>query len=230
MRTLLRTLAVLLLGTLALGACTSGGDDRDPEARLQAAADEINAAEAIEFSIETDELPKGVSGVLSVQGQGDDSPSFEGEAEVSAAGSTLPAEVVVVDGQMWIKTGLTPDFLEVDPGRFGIPDPAQLIGSGEDSAVSLLTSAEDVESGDQVREGKQVLTTITGTIDGEDVARLLPTADPDGSFEAKFHLTEDDALNDLVISGPFYDGEDDVTYTMQLSAMDSAIDVTPPSE
>jgi len=227
---ILHRACAVLLSSLALTACSSGGGDENPDARLESAAEQINAAEAIEFSLETDELPGGVAGVLSVQGRGDDSPSFEGDARVSAAGATLPAEVIVVDGQMWIKTGLTPEFLKVDPGRYGIPDPARIIGAGDDSAVALLTSAEDVESGEQVREGKKVLTTITGTLPGADVAALLPTADADGAFTAKFHLTEEDALNDVVITGPFYDGYDDVTYTLQITALDSPVDIAPPSK
>lgn len=230
MRTSLRLLIALAAAVL-LSACSSQDTDQpdaDPAARLQAAADTITAAPAIEFSLATDRLPSGVTGLLSVKGEGNDSPAFRGEARVSAGGAALPAEVVAVDGQLWAKTGFSSEFLTIDPAQLGVPDPAQLVGSGDDSAVSLLTSATDLEEGDEVRDGRDVLTTITGTIPGADVARLLTTADESGDFAAEFRLTEDDVLRDVVVSGPFYAGSDDVTYTLTITALDSPVEITAP--
>ncbi|WP_166376023.1 LppX_LprAFG lipoprotein [Aeromicrobium phragmitis] len=225
-------LVVALAAALVLTACSSEDTDQpdtDPSARLQAAADTITAAPAIEFSLATEQLPSGVTGLLSVKGQGNDSPAFQGEARVSAGGTALPAEVVAVDGQLWVKTGFSSEFLTVNPEQLGVPDPAQLVGSGEDSAVSLLTSATDLDEGDEVRDGRDVLTTITGTIPGADVARLLTTADENGDFEAEFRLTEDDVLRDVVVTGPFYAGSDDVTYTLTITALDSPVEITAPT-
>ncbi len=217
--------------TSVLAACSSQDTERTepgPSARLQSAADAIAAAPAIEFSLATDQLPAGVSGLLSVKGRGNDSPAFQGEARISAAGTALPAEVVAVDSQLWVKTGFSSDFLTIDPTELGVPDPAQLVGSGDDSAVSLLNSATGLEEGDKVRDGRDVLTTITGTIPGADIARLLTTADEDGEFGAEFRLTDEDVLHDVVVTGPFYAGTDDVTYTLTISPLDSPVEITAP--
>ncbi|WP_185973009.1 LppX_LprAFG lipoprotein [Aeromicrobium piscarium] len=228
MRTPLQVIAALV-AALVLTACTSDeGSSGDPEERLDAAAARLQDAPAIDFSIGTDELPRGVTGLLSVKGHGDTSPAFEGEARVVAGGTTLPADVIATDGKLWVKTGLSSEFLSIDPAQFGIPDPAQLV-SGEDGVLSLLTSATDLEEGEDVRDGRDVLTTITGSLAGADVARLLPTADESGTFEVEFRLNQDDELTDAVVTGPFYAGEDDVAYTLTITALDEPVEITEPA-
>ncbi|OUZ08365.1 hypothetical protein BHE97_14230 [Aeromicrobium sp. PE09-221] len=228
MRTPLRFLAVVITAVL-MSACTSDDSSPgDPEGRVDAAVASLREAPAIDFSIATDELPRGVTGLLSIKGKGDMTPAFEGEARVAAGGTTLPAEVIAMDGELWVKTGLSSEFLSIDPTQFGIPDPAQLV-SGEDGALSLLTSATDLEEGEDVRDGRDVLTTITGTIDGARVAALLPTADESGTFEVEYRLNQDDELTDAVITGPFYTDKDDVAYTLKIAALDEPVQITEPA-
>lgn len=228
MRNPLRVLAVIV-AALLMSACTSDDNSSgDPQERLDAAVTSLQEAPAIDFSIATDRIPSGVSGLVSIKGKGDFSPAFEGEARVVAGGASLPAEVIAVDDTLWVKTGFASDYLSLDPAQFGIPDPAQLV-SPDDGALSLLASADGLEEGEDGRDGRDVLTTITGTIDGADVATLLPAADESGSFTVEYRLNQDDELTDAVVTGPFYAGEDDVAYTVTIKALDAPVDITAPT-
>lgn len=220
------------MAALMMSACSSQDTDQpdtEPAERLRAAAETLSSAPAIGFSLSTEKLPTGVTGLLSVDGEGNDTPAFQGEARVAAGGTTLPAEVVAVDGQLWVKTGFSSQFLTVDPDQLGVPDPAQLVGSGDGGAIWLLTRATELEEGDEVRDGREVLSTITGTIPGADMARLLTTADENGSFDAEFRLTEDDILHEVVVTGPFYAGAEDVSYVLTITALGSPVEISAPT-
>ena len=59
-----------------------------------------------------------------------------------------------------------------------------------------------------------VLSSFTGTVPGEAVAEVIPSASPTRDFDATFTVTDDDELAKAVLTGPFYPKADDVTYTI----------------
>lgn len=226
---------------LTLTGCTGGDDDDtggggDPaalQARLEAAKATIDDAASLEFSIGTDRLPNGVAGLLTAKGvgqigNGDTPPAFEGEVVVVTGGTSIDAEVVAIDTTVWAKTGFSPVFLTIDPKTLKAPNPASLIGSGGDGISSILTSTEGLTEGDRTRDGKDVLTTIEGEIPGAVVAKYLPSADQDRSFRVSYRLTDDDVLRDATITGQFYPDAVDVTYTVRLTASDTAVTIEKP--
>ena len=93
--------------------------------------------------------------------------------------------MVAVDGVVYAKLPFTTQFVDDRPGRLRRPDPADLMDA-EGGLSSLLTAAEDVEEGEQVRDGDDVLTTYTGTVPGEAVAAIIPSAAADADFDASF--------------------------------------------
>ncbi len=210
-----------------------GGDTSALQARLSTAQQAIFDAPALDISLATQELPTGVNGLLSATGRGfqgasTDEAAFTGEVNVTAAGTSVAAEVVAVDGIVYAKTGLTPVFLTLDPATLGAPNPSTLLGAEGEGLATILTETQDLADGGESREGRDVLTTITGTLPGSVIAEFLPTADADGSFPVTYRLTEDDTLADAEISGPFYPGGADVTYTVQLTANDDDSEITKP--
>lgn len=143
-------------------------------------------------------------------------------------GASIGAEVIAVDGKVWAKTGFSPMWAPLDPSSLGAPDPADLVGKDSDSGLgSLLGATEDVEAGDKSRDGKDVLTEITGTLPGDRIKDLIPTADEQADFDVTYRLTDDDELHDATITGPFY-GDDDVTYTLTLDPRDEPADISAP--
>ena len=97
-----------------------------------------------------------------------------------------------------------------------------------DRLSSLLTAIEGVKEGEPARAGELVLTVYTGIVSGDVVASIIPTASADSDFDATFTLTDDDVLNEAVLTGPFYPGGDDVTYTIKFDEYDTSKNITAP--
>ena len=214
MRTLL---APLLVPLLALSACSGSGEpEASPDERLAAAKTVLDETPGLTLSIEADKLPAGVTGLLSGEGVATHDPAFEGTLEVSGSGISAQVEVVAVDGEVLAQLPFRQDFVPIDPADYGAPDPAELM-STEGGLSSLLTAAEDVEEGEQTRDGETVLTTYTGTVPGDAVGALLPSADPEADFDAVFSIDGEDQLTRVELTGPFYPDADDVTYVVGLS-------------
>jgi lipoprotein LprG len=230
----LRRTAALTCASLLLVVTGCSGDDpadspeeevEDLGARLAAAKTRIDEAASIDFTIRTDALPSGVSGLLEAEGTGTSDPAFDGTARVSPG--PIDAEVISVDDTVYAKVGFTPTFLEIDPSTLGAPDPADFFDT-ESGVSSLLVATEDPQAGEDERDGEDVLTTITGTLPGGLLAELLPTADEAGRFDVSYRLTEEDLLRGATIAGPFYEGSDDVTYDLTVEPSDESVEITAP--
>jgi lipoprotein LprG len=98
----------------------------------------------------------------------------------------------------------------------------------EGGLSSLLTAAEGVEAGEQVRSGEDVLSSYTGTVSGDVVASIIPSATADADFDATFTVDDDDRLREAVLTGAFYPQADDVTYTITFEQYDTSADITLP--
>lgn len=213
-----RSLVTLLLVPilLALSACSGAGEPEvSPAERLAAAKTVLDETPGLTLSIEADQLPAGVTGLSAGEGVATHDPAFEGTLEVAGSGVSAEVAVVAVDGVVWAQLPFRQDFVEIDPADYGAPDPAALMAT-EGGLSSLLTQADGVEEGEQTRDGETVLTTYTGTVPGEAVGALLPSADPDADFEAVFSIDGEDQLTRVELTGPFYPDADDVTYVVGL--------------
>ncbi len=229
---LTRIAAVAAALALSLSACSgdaSGGDEADTSAlagRLTSAQQTLDAAASIELSLATKELPDGVTGLLRAEGTGNHDPAFEGTVTVVTGGASLDADVVATGGTVWAKTGFAPTFLTIDPASLKAPDPATLFAKGQ-GVSGLLPATEDLGDGGEKRDGSDVLRTVTGTLSGADVQALIPSADADAAFDVEWRLDDEDALRDATVTGPFY-GDDDVTYTIEVTTSDEPVEITAP--
>ncbi|MGN6577077.1 MAG: LppX_LprAFG lipoprotein [Nocardioides sp.] len=218
----------LLLATVGVAACSSGGGSSlSPQERLAAAKKALDDTSGVEIQLATEALPQGVSGLVSAQGVATHAPAFDGTIKVSAEGITADAQVVAVDGVVHAKLPFTTKFVEIEPADYGAPDPADLM-STQDGLSSLLTAAEGVEEGKQVRDGDQVLSQIVGTVPGTAVRAVIPSASAKADFDATFTLDDADRATRVVLTGPFYPDADDVTYTVDLEKYGVQKDITAP--
>lgn len=229
-RTLLVPLAVV--GALLLTGCSGGdgGGSTDTgalQARLDAAKKTIDDAETVDVSLSTSKVPDGVSGLLSAQGRGNHTPAFKGDVKVSSGGATISADVVALGGKVYAKTGFSPTYMPIDPASLKAPDPAGLLDPGT-GLTNILTSTEDVKKGDRSRDGRDVLTSVTGTLPGSVVAKIIPSAADEGTFGVTYRLTEDDELRDARLTGPFYGKDSKVTYTVRLDTSDQPVEIQAP--
>lgn len=202
----------------ALAACSDDSEkpaDAAPEDVLAQAAEELTETSGIELSLTTKDLPQDVTGITRAEGTATHAPAFEGDIAVVISGQQVDVPVVAVDDLVYAQLPFTDGWNEVDPAEYGAPDPAQLLGE-ENGVGALLAATEDVERGSSERGGKgnkEVLTTYSGTIDGDVMKRVIPSAAGD-TFELTYLATDTDELREVRMTGVFYAGSEEMTYTL----------------
>jgi lipoprotein LprG len=223
----LAAIALALAVALSASACkgnSSSNGDMSPQQQLAAAKKSLDNADYIGFTMSTDHLPSGVHGLVDAKGTGTHDPAFTGEVDVQAA-LPINAQLISVDDKVYAKLPLV-GWSVINPGDYGAPDPGALMNT-DTGLSSLFTKTQDPKVGDSTRQGDQVLKTITGTLPGEDVKALFPSAGT-GTFDVTYTLNDDDSINSLKVTGPFYDGSDDVTYDVTFDLNADAVDITAP--
>ena len=207
--------------TASLTAC--GGDEKgdgggaDATKVLAEAKQQLDDTTGVHLALTTPELPDGVSGVLSAEGDLTKAPAFQGALKVFFSGLTADVPVISVGGKVYAKIPpLQVKWNEVDPADYQAPDPAALIDP-EGGVPGWLTAAEHVKKGKQEREGKSVVTVYTGSIPGEAVKSAIPTAVAQRSFDAEFRIDEHNRLVGGTFTGPFYGSGGDVVYDLAIS-------------
>jgi lipoprotein LprG len=215
-RARLSVTALLLVLCVVLAGCSRGGSDsaeRSPASVLAAAKKQLDTTSGVRIGLSTPKLPSGVNGLLGATGIGTHAPAFQGTIKVAANGFTADADVVAVGGRVHARLPFTKKFTVIDPADYGAPDPADLLAP-EGGLSSLLTSAKDVTSSGEVRDGKTVLRSYTGTVPGKAVRTVIPSASATADFDTTFTVGDQDRLAKAVLAGPFYPRGGDVTYTI----------------
>ena len=219
--------ATVLLLTAA-GCSDSGGSGKPPEEALAAAKKTLDETSGVNLTLHTDNLPDGVTGVEDAQGVGTHAPAFDGTITVNLSGQAFEVPVVAVDDKVYVQLPLTPGWQDIDPAEYGAPDPAQLM-SPDHGFSSLLAETTDLEKGDSVRGGKdnsEVLTEYSGTVSGDVVKNIIPTAS--GDFDATYTITDDDELREARLTGVFYEDSDPMSYTVTFEDYGTEKDITAP--
>jgi lipoprotein LprG len=126
-----------------------------------------------------------------------------------------------------VQLPFTPGYITTSPEDLNVPDPAKLFDV-EEGVVSLLTTTEDPEFGEQSREGREIVQQITGTLPGQAVVDLLGVGDAQGSFEVTYGLVEETwEARAVTITGPFYPPAES-TYALTLDDYGAPVDITAP--
>ena len=224
-------LAAAVLIALALTSCTdasSSAGDESPEDVLAAAKAKLDETSGVNLTLTTDDLPSDVTGVEKASGIGTHDPAFDGSITVVLSGQAFEVPVVSVDDKVYVQLPLTPGWQDIDPGDYGAPDPARLM-SDDAGFSSLLPATTDVEKGDSVRGGSdnsEVLTEYTGTVSGDVVKNVIPTAS--GDFDATYTISDDGELREADLTGVFYKDSDSMTYTVTFDDYGTDKDITAP--
>jgi lipoprotein LprG len=219
--------ALALASAVMLSSCNGGSSDNNepPADRLAAAKASLDDADYIGFTLSTDSLPDGVDGLMKAVGTGTHDPAFTGDVDVKTTVS-IRAPLISVDDKVYAKLPIV-GWREIDPADYGAPDPAALMDTSA-GLSSLFPKTVDPTLGDQVREGDQVLDTIHGTLPGDAVRAVFPSAG-DGDFDVTYAVTSDDAIDVIDVTGPFYGDSGDVTYTLTFDLDADPVDIQPPS-
>jgi lipoprotein LprG len=230
-----RVAALVAVLPLALGACSGGDDDagsdggETPQQVVDAARKTLDDTTGLTLSIETDALPSGVTGITSATGEAAHPPAFTGTFDLTVKGFPAKAEVITVDGTTYAKNSLLlPSWTEIDPADYGAPDPTVLMTPGQGFSA-LVGAVTGLEEGDSTRGGKdntEVLTRYTGTVPGDAVTDILPTAT--GDFDVALLVTDNGELREVDATGEFYSGADPLTYKITFDDYGSTPDISAP--
>jgi len=223
-------LVVAVALALVVTACgsKSASDLGDPATVLKTAQQKLEDTSGVTLTLTTEDLPDGVQGVQGASGTVTDAPAFDGTLTAVISAGSFPVPIRAVDGKVYAQIPLTLGWSEVDPGDYGAPDPAQLI-SADQGIPAILAATTDVKKGDDVRGGKdnkEVLTTYTGTVPESAAAHLIPGAT--GTFDATYGITPDGELRTASLTGAFYSGKPDMTYTLTVDDYGTSKDITAP--
>ncbi len=245
MKTVLRVAAAAAATALSLtsfAAC--GGDDESPSANSSADADgddEVTPQEVMDYakqildetsgvrlSLATDDEPDTDAFLKNAEGVLTNAPAFDGTASGTFEG--FPATgvgIISVDGDVYVN--ILGSWRDFDPEDFCAPDPALLLDP--DTGVStVLTSAEGLDEGESERGGAdndEILTPYTATVPGEAIKNILPCA-PGDTYDATFTITADGELREAELTGEFFDGGGDLTYTIGIDEYDVEQEITKP--
>lgn len=227
--------ASALLTASTLVACAGGGEDAaydgSADDALADARKQLDDTSGVHIEVESTGLPKGSSGLTAADGVAVHPASFEGTFTGTLSGLSQDGDVVAIEDDVWLKLPiLGPEFENVDPGKYGAPNPADLIAT--DGGLSeLLTETEDAEKSDEAVRGgennEDELTEVTGTIPGDLVTVLVPNAGGD-EFDVTYLITKDGELREMEITGEFYEGTDDTTYTLTFTDYGTDEEITAP--
>ena len=168
-----------------------------------------------QLTLSTDDLPDGINAIQKADGVATDAPAFEGTLTVLLTGQAFEVPVIAVDDQVFAQIPLTPGWSHVDPGRLRRTRPGRLPLRPTTASPRSSAPATDLEKGESVRGGadnNEILTTYTGMVPGDVVAKVIPGAS--GDFELTAQITDDDELRELSLTGVFYAGADADTYTV----------------
>jgi lipoprotein LprG len=226
-------LVAALLTTVTLSACSNASsstasDSKSPEEVLASAKKALDDTSGVDISLSTDNLPSNVTGVQKAEGVGTHDPAFDGSITVVLSGQSFQVPVVSTGGKVYVQLPLTPGWQDIDPGDYGAPDPAQLM-SPDKGFSSLLTATTGVEKGDSVRGGSnnsEVLTEYTGSVPGDVVKNVIPTAS--GDFDATYTVTDSGQLREADLTGVFYKNSDPMTYQVTFDGYGTQKDITAP--
>jgi lipoprotein LprG len=225
-----RLVPVVVAGLLLTTGCSgSSKSDEDPATSLKTAQHKLEDTSGVTISLSTGDLPDGVQGLKSASGTVTDAPAFDGTLGVVTQIGSFQVPVRSVGGKVYAQIPLTSGWSEVNPSDYGAPDPAQLL-SADKGVPSLLAATENPTSGKDIRGGtdnKEVLSTITGTVPASAVSAIIPSASG-ADFDATYALTSDDELRQVALTGAFYSGHPQNSYTLVLTDYGTSKDISAP--
>jgi lipoprotein LprG len=222
-------IALAMLTVAALAAC-SGSDKAQgptPTEQLSAAKVKVDAATSLHLTLTSSGIPDSVNGALGAEGSGTHAPAFKGTLNARISGFEARVDVVAIDKLLFVKLPFTTGFTQVDPKTYNAPDPAQLFAT-QGGISSLLTATQNPVEGPKVRVGADVLQTITGTLPGATVAKLLNVGDAGKPFSVTYGITDPgNELRTVKMTGPFYKGATS-TYTLTLDKYGAPVEISKP--
>lgn len=229
---------VVLAAALALTGCSSTSDKKSSPTesggktvtatdRLTAAKKVLDQAPGYHFKLQGTDVPKDSSGVLSGEGDVIAKPAFKGTLNVQAGSLAASVPVISIDGKTYAKMPFSTKMTTINPNTYGAPDP-NLLFSKDKGISTLLPQTKDPKLGGQVRDGKDIVQEISGTLPGSSIKAVLYMGDGKGTFQVKYGLTDDNQVRSAQVVGPFYPGGQNSTYNLTFTDFGQTVDIQAP--
>ncbi len=199
-----------------------------PAERLDDARAALDKAGSVSLDLSSRDVPQRENGVTAAEGHGvvsETEPAFKGTITGTVEGVAGAVEVIAIGDDTWMRF-FTPDYEKADLATLGAPNPATFFKPGE-GISSLLPATADPTAGKDVRQGQEVLGTITGTLSGSLVEKVLGLGQGTGTYEVTYGLTEADQLRTATIVGDFFPGATS-TYVLVISDYGSPVAIDRP--
>ena len=135
-----------------------------PAQLLDRAARRFAAAEHFRFRVTGSRLPAGADALTAADGVAVRPDRVAGEFTIRRGSGTMSVHVTSIGGTVWTKVPLL-GWVQTDPARFGLPDPAALL-SQHHGLTTLLQAIEPTGGSGR---------TVTGTVPAAKLASLLPS-------------------------------------------------------
>lgn len=210
-------------------ADANGDDEVTPQEVLAYAKSLLDATSGVRLSLATDDTPDTDEYLKSAEGVITTAPAFEGKAAGKFMGfEASDIGIVSVDGEFYVDVPVV-GYQTFDPDDLCAPDPALLLDP-DDGVSGVLVAAEDLQEGESQRGGAdndEILTAYSGTVPGDAITNILPCA-PGDSFDATFTITAEGQLRAAELTGEFFGGGGDLTYTIDISEYDVEQEISAP--
>jgi len=237
-RTLTATSTLALAATIALTGCSSGSSKDAPSGGTSAAVTPastlakakktLDDTSGVHLKLTSAKVPAKENGLINGEGDGSHAPAFKGTIGVRiAVAGTISVPIVAVDGLVWAKTPLNPKMTKIDPQQFGAPDPAQIFAR-DGGFSSLLMATQSPKFGAKKRDGKDIVQTVTGTLPGAAIKKTLSFGQADQTYDAVYLITDKGELRSAQLTGEFYHGTKDTSYTVEFSKYGEKVAVSKP--
>lgn len=226
-----------LAATLVLAGCSSTSGKKAEASktaatqtaadRLAAAKKELDTTPGYHFKLQGTDVPKDTSGVLSGEGDVNNKPAFKGTLNVQAGSLAASVPIVALGGKTYAKLPFAAKMTQIQPNTYGAPDPNKLF-SKDQGLSTLLPQTQSAKLGGQLRDGKDIVTSISGTLPGSVIKSVLYMGDGSGTFTVKYNLTDANELRSATVVGPFYKGGTSSTYDLDFTDFGKTVDVQAP--
>lgn len=223
-------LSVVLALLLPLAAC--GGSTATPKGKsthdvLALAKKQFDEAKSVHLVLSTADKPTQGDAVLGADGTLTHQPAFQGKVTVVLGGFNADVPVVSVGDVVYAKLPLTPAYVTINPAEYGSPNPADFADPAR-GISGLLLKLQGAKKGGDKRDGSQVLTTYSGTLTGDYVEPIIPSADKSRNYATTVGIDQDGRLVTLRITGGFFAHDGDVTYDVAFADYGKSVKITAP--
>jgi len=230
-RTAAVSVVLALAFPFALTACggsnAPAAKDKSPQAVLAEAKQKFDDAKSVHLALTTADKPTSGDAVLGADGTLTHQPAFDGKVTVVLGGFNAAVPVIAVDGKVYAKLPLTPKYVAINPSEYSSPDPADFADPAK-GISGLLLKLQGARKSGQTRNGDQVLTTYSGTLSGDLVKPIIPSASASGSYKTTVGIDQDGRIATLTISGGFFAHDGDVTYQLVFDNYGKTVTIAAP--